>query len=198
MASIEANGEGDNNEPLQILDLCTGSGCIALALADALPKAKVYGTDIADAALALAHENAQHNHITNVNFIKSDLFEKISAAQKFDLIVANPPYIPEQNWSTLEPSVKDWEDKHALIAPDQGLALIKKIIATAPAYLKPNNLLKKLGIHQLYIEIDETQGAIVSTYLQNHGYTHTTIAKDLAGKDRLASGRVDHVATATN
>ena len=120
------------NEPLWILDLCTGSGCIALALADALPKAKVYGTDIGDAALALAQENARHNHITNATFLYSDLFAQIPKEFTFDLIVGNPPYIDEKEWNTLEKSVTQWEDRNALIAPDHGLALIKRIIDTAP------------------------------------------------------------------
>ena len=177
---------------------CTGSGCIALALGDALPKSQVYGTDINRDALSLAQENAKHNQISNVTFLYSDLFNEIPRDLRFDLIISNPPYIPEQDWATLDRSVSQWEDKRALIAEDQGMALIKKIIDAAPAYLKPNELLKKNGIAQLLIEIDETQGVAVSTYLENHGYTHITIAKDLEGKDRLASGRVDHVATATH
>ena len=186
------------NEPLTILDLCTGSGCIALAFADAFPKAQVYATDINESALELAKQNAKHNQISNVTFLHSNLFDTIPKDLKFDLIVANPPYIPEQEWATLEPSVKNWEDKHALIAPDQGMALIKKIMDYAPAYLKPNELLKKNNIPQLAIEIDATQGAALSTYLKNHGYTQVTVAKDLEGKDRVATGRVDHVASPTH
>ena len=112
--------------------------------------------------------------------------------------MANPPYIPEQEWNTLEPSVKNWEDKNALIAPDQGMALIKKIIDQAPAYLKANEILEKSLSPQLAIEIDATQGIQLSTYLKNHGYTHVTIIKDLEGKDRLACGRLVHVAAATH
>lgn len=185
------------NEPLTILDLCTGSGCIALAFADAFGKAHVYATDISQKALELAKENAKHNQISNVTFLCSDLFDAIPKNIKFDLIVANPPYIPEKQWSSLEPSVKDWEDKNALIASDAGMALIKKIIDQAPTYLKPNDLLKKNNIPQLAIEIDATQGTALSTYFTNKGYTHVTIAKDLEGKDRLACGRIDHVAATT-
>jgi release factor glutamine methyltransferase len=186
------------NEPLTILDLCTGSGCIALAFADAFPHAKIYATDISHAALELAKQNANHNQMSNITFLHSDLFEAIPKNIKFDLIVANPPYIPEQEWNTLEPSVKNWEDKNALIAPDQGMALIKKIIDQAPAYLKANEILEKSLSPQLAIEIDATQGIQLSTYLKNHGYTHVTIIKDLEGKDRLACGRLVHVAAATH
>ncbi|GMU18862.1 MAG: release factor glutamine methyltransferase [Candidatus Babeliales bacterium] len=185
------------NEPFTILDLCTGSGCIALAFACAFPKAKVYATDINKDALELAQLNAKHNQISNVTFLYSDLFEAIPKDLKFDLIVANPPYIPEAQWSQLEPSVKNWEDKNALMAPDAGMALIKKIIDQAPAYLKAHELLENYISTQLAIEIDATQGTAVSTYLKNHGYTHVSIIKDLEGKDRLACGRIVHVASST-
>src|SRR5262249_29173039 len=131
-------------------------------------------------------------------FIQSDLFTSLAKDIKFDLIVANPPYIPEQQWNTLEPSVKNWEDKNALIAQDQGMKLIKKIIDLAPEYLKPSEILTKNNLPQLAIEIDTTQGATLSTYMKNHGYTHVTITKDLEGKDRVISGRVDHVAPAAH
>ena len=127
--------QGLPDKKLQILDLCTGSGCIALALADALPQAKIFGTDISDSALALANHNKIHNHIPNVEFLRSDLFAQIPQKFTFDLIVGNPPYIDEQEWNNLDPSVTQSEDKHALLAADHGLALIKKIIAAAPIIL---------------------------------------------------------------
>lgn len=182
------------HEQLWILDVCTGSGCIALALADALPKAKVYATDINDAALELAKENARHNQISNVTFLRSDLFNDISPTFKFDIIVSNPPYIDERNWNTLEPSVRNWEDKHALIASDHGLALIKRIIDQAPSYIKSNERLKNARIPQVSMEIDATQGHAVSTYMKEHAYNQIEIIKDLEGKDRIATGRVDYVA----
>lgn len=186
------------NGKLTILDLCTGSGCIALAFADAFPKAHVLATDISEEALKLARQNAKHNQISNVTFLHSNLFDAIAETNKFDLILANPPYIPESQWSTLEPSVKNWEDKNALIASDAGMALIKKIIDQAPKYLKDNELLEKNNIPQLAIEIDATQGTTLSTYLKNRGYTHISIIKDLEGKDRLACGRIVDVASPTD
>jgi release factor glutamine methyltransferase len=186
------------NEKLDILDLCTGTGCIALALAQAFPKANVYATDINAQAIALAQENAAHNHLPNVTFLYSDLFEQISPAFTFDLILGNPPYIPESAWQTLEKSVKDWEDVHALVADEQGMALIKKIIAQAPHYIKPNNAMKAAAIPHLLIEIDYTQGQAIKTYMQQHHYNDITIKKDLEGNDRVACGRVDHVAVTAN
>lgn len=186
------------NEPLWILDLCTGSGCIALALADSLPKAKVYGTDIAEYSIALAKENARHNHITNIEFLYSDCFDNIPKEFKFDLIIGNPPYIDQKQWPTLDKSVAQWEDKNALIAPDNGLAIIKRIIDNAPEYLKPNALLQKKNIPQIVLEIDSTQGDAVSTYMKKHAYNQVCIHKDLEGKDRVASGRIDNVAITAN
>ena len=182
-------------EPLWILDLCSGSGCIALALADALPKAKVYGIDINDAALALAQENARHNHIPNVTFLCSDLFKEIPKNFTFDLIVANPPYIAPRYWQTLDKSVTQWEDKNALIAPDDGLALIKHIINDAIAYLKPNAQMCDNKIGQLLLEIDYLQGQQVKEYMLKKGYNQIMVQKDLQGQDRVVSGRIDNVAT---
>jgi release factor glutamine methyltransferase len=182
------------DQKLTILDLCTGSGCIALALAKALPKAFVYGTDISDHALMLAKQNAQHNHIKNVEFLYSDLFNQIPKEFKFDLIVGNPPYIAPKEWSTLEKSVTEWEDKQALVAPDNGLAVIKKIIDGAPRYIKPNDILKKHAVAQLVLEIDIDQASVIVEYMKQHNYTHINVYKDLEGKDRVVAGRVDDVA----
>lgn len=181
-------------EQLTILDLCTGTGCVALALADALPHARVYGIDISPEAFALAEENKNHNGITNVTFLRSDCFDQIHVDQAFDLIVANPPYIKENAWISLDPSVKEWEDKGALIAPDNGLQLIKRIIDQAPAYLRNNQCLAQEVLPQLVIEIDYDQGEAVADYLAKRGYNQINIRKDLEGKNRVASGRVDHVA----
>ena len=182
------------NQPLWILDLCTGSGCIALALAKALPKAKVYGTDINDEALALARQNAAHNHITNATFLYSNLFCTIPQEFKFDLIVGNPPYIPQKDWATLDKSVTQWEDKKALITDDEGMALIKKIIDAAPQFIRADSAVITSNIPQLMLEIDYTQGTVVAEYMKQHGYYQVMIHKDLEGKDRVASGSIKNVA----
>ncbi|MDP3889005.1 MAG: peptide chain release factor N(5)-glutamine methyltransferase [bacterium] len=183
---------------LAILDLCTGSGCIALALAKALPSAKIYATDISKQALALAHKNAIHNQINTVTFLHSDLFADISTAFTFDLIVCNPPYVSPSEWQSLEPSVTQWEDKNALVANNEGLAIIKKIISHAPAYLHANNEMKQHDIPQLIIEIGYKQADTVQKLMESHGFSTIQIQKDLAGKDRIVCGRVEHVATTDN
>ena len=176
------------NQELTILDLCTGSGCIALALADALPTAHVYGTDISKEALELACENSHHNGLINATFLESDLFDNIPAYLKFDLIIANPPYIEESEYKTLDQSVLDWEDKAALVADQKGFGIIQKIIEQAPDYLKPNEELEQKKIQNLWIEIGYAQGDESKELLKKRGYSNIAVQKDLATKDRVAKG----------
>lgn len=178
------------NTKLTILDMCTGSGCIALALAQALPQATIYATDISHKALALAKKNAIHNKINGVTFLHSDLFDSLSDLFKFDIIVTNPPYIDQKEWATVPTSVSQWEDTKALIAPGNGLAIIETIIKTAPHYLQENKELKENVIPQLLIEIGHQQGQAVRTLMANYSYESISIKKDLAHKDRLACGRI--------
>src|SRR5438309_827682 len=124
-----------DNKKIKILDLCTGSGCIAIALSHHLPRAEIVATDIADTALELTEKNTEHNKIRNVTIIKSDLFESIPRGMLFDMIVSNPPYIAQSEFDDLDETVTRWEDHGALIAADDGLAIIKEIIVQAPAFI---------------------------------------------------------------
>ena len=166
-----------------ILDLCTGSGCIALALAKAFPNAHIYATDISDQALQLAQENAQLNNISNVNFIKSDIYNNIPDNLQFDLIVANPPYITPQAYENLDPSVSQWEDFHALVAPKNGLEIISRIVSDAKKFLK----IQKKSTPQLWIEIGFDQAEEVSKLFEKSAFTATTL-KDIFGNDRVIMG----------
>jgi release factor glutamine methyltransferase len=178
------------NKAITILDLCTGSGCIALALAKAFPMARVYGVDIALKAVALAQKNALHNAITNVQFFHSDLFSEIPSSTHFDLIISNPPYISHEEWQRLDPYVQEWEDPQALIAPNNGLAIIEAIIALAPHYIARNTELSSRNIPQLVLEIGYNQGAAVYQLFESYHFSNIHIKKDLEGKDRFASGSV--------
>ncbi len=170
---------------ITILDLCTGTGCIALAIAQALPEATVIATDISEQALHIARQNAKDNTINNITFLKSDLFEHVSCTPSFDCIVSNPPYIDIAQWNTLDPMVKNWEDKQALVAPDHGLAIIKEIVNNAKKYLKKNDAIEKLNIPQLVLEIDYDQGPTVTKIAEKAGLTRIAVVKDLEGKDRV-------------
>jgi release factor glutamine methyltransferase len=176
---------------LTLLDLCTGTGCIALALAKALPKAQVYATDISKQAIELTKKNAAHNHISNVMCIERDLYQALPKHLRFDLIVGNPPYLSETEWKKLDPMVNQWEDKHALVAEHEGFALLESIIQQAPDWLKKNEELKKNNLPQLMLEIGYQQGKHAVELMKSAGFTHVTVQKDLAGKDRVVMGRID-------
>ncbi len=165
---------------LTLLDMGTGSGCIDISLAQAYKEASIYAVDSNPEALELTTQNAKNNKVT-LTTIQSDLFENVPS-MTFDCIVSNPPYVTPHEWDTLDPAVKDWEDKGALVAQDNGLATIKRLIAKAPSWLT-----KDLAIDQLIIEIGHTQGPAVAELMRQAGFT-PTIHKDYAGHDRFVSG----------
>ncbi len=166
--------------PTSILDIGSGSGCIALALAHAFPAAQVYAVDLAKTAIQLAQENAQINNINNVTFVQSNLFEDLDTNLKFDLIVSNPPYIDPA--AQLEPSVAHWEDHQALFAPKFGMAIIEAIVTQAPTWLTQNSSIT----HQLILEIDASQGAAMHDLLPTSPYSSIIIKKDQFDRDRTA------------
>ncbi|MBP6870126.1 peptide chain release factor N(5)-glutamine methyltransferase [Candidatus Babeliales bacterium] len=175
MMNKQAEKEQDQ---FTILDIGSGSGCIALSLAQAFPLAQIYGVDINPQALELARTNAIKNDIKNVTFIESDLFTKIPLNLKFDLIVSNPPYIDPA--VKLDASVTSWEDHGALFANNAGLSIIEQIITQAPNHLKKNNELE----YQLVIEIDSTQGQIVEELYSSSKFKTIKIRKDQFDRDR--------------
>jgi release factor glutamine methyltransferase len=127
---------------LRILDVGTGTGAIALALATHLPHAEITACDISPAALEVARSNAaQHNLAQRITFVESDLLAQIPAEQPFDIIVSNPPYIPLTDAPTLAPEVRDHEPPTALFAGPDGLDLYRRLIPAAHSALKPNGLL---------------------------------------------------------
>jgi len=166
------------NKPLTILDIGCGSGCISLALAQALPYATIYAVDIAQSAVNLTQQNAQLNNISNVICIQSDLFNQLPNEIKFDFIVSNPPYIDRAN--TLEKSVHNWEDHGALFADNKGCFIIEQIIQQAEQYLKKNPAYPQ----QLILEIDCTQGEIVESLLKKYGFSNIKIDKDQYDRNR--------------
>jgi len=182
-----------HNKNLTIIEPCTGSGCIAVALGHALPWATLYATDISTDALALGRENAMRNNVDNIIFLESDLFANVPVECRADLIAVNPPYISQADFEHLDASVARWEDRRALVAEDNGLAVIKRIVKQAPLYLKPNQEMALHAIPQLMIEIGYDQAAVVVALMQQAHYTAIQVHKDLAGKDRVVSGRIIHV-----
>jgi len=182
-----------HNKNLTIIEPCTGSGCIAIALGHALPGATIYATDISADAVALTRENAERTKVSNVVCIQSDLLAQLPHELKADLIVVNPPYIAESVFETLDSSVTQWEDARALVADNNGLAVIEQIITQAPLYLKHNVEMALHAMPQLMIEIGYDQAAAVVALMSLAHYTAIVVHKDLEGKDRVVSGRVTDV-----
>ena len=131
-------------ESVTVVDLCTGTGCVALYIALKEPRAKIVATDISADALALARENATAAQLdARVTFAAGDLFAALPPELKgaIDVLVANPPYIDPADRATLQPEVRDHEPATALFAGDKGLEIIHKIIAGASEWLKPGGVL---------------------------------------------------------
>lgn len=161
-----------------ILDIGTGSGCIALAFAKNFPQAQVTAIDINPTALKLAQENAIKNNIKNIVFLKSDLFKTIQN-QCFDLIVSNPPYIDPNDTVTIMPQVTQWEDKQALFANNEGLEIIENIMKHAPQYLCKDSILP----YQLIIEYGYNQKESIEILAKKYHWNYS-IHKDLFGNFR--------------
>lgn len=178
-SSIQALG--GNDSPL-IVDLCTGSGCIAVSLAKGLPGARVFALDRSEAALAVARENARRNGVADsVRFLAGDLFaplDELDLSGRVDLITANPPYISTGERSALQPEVRDFEPEMALIAGPRGTEIAERIIAASPEYLRTGG--------SLVMEMGMGQATGLRNIVNNAGsYAAVEILKDLTGIDRV-------------
>ena len=168
----------------EILDLCTGSGCLALALAREFPGAQVYGTDTSEIAIKYANKNAKINEIKNVTFLEGSLFDPIKklfavhcSPFTFDLIVSNPPYIRSDDIKSLQAEIKDWEPVEALDGGEDGLDYYRVIIPEARNYLK--------GYGCLMLEIAFGQADAVRKMAEDEGFADITLIKDFAGIERI-------------
>ena len=121
-----------------ILDLGTGSGAIAIALAKCFPKIQVLAIDYSAQALKVAQKNAELNEVRNVKFSKSDWFSAIDPAQRFDFIISNPPYLTTEEYDTAQSEVRDYEPKSALVSGEDGMTDLDKIVPEISKYLKPS------------------------------------------------------------
>jgi release factor glutamine methyltransferase len=188
LATIIDSLELVKNEPLKILDMCTGSGCIALWMAQAFPNATIYAIDIADSALTLAQKNATQNNISNIVFLKSDLFTLLPQDIRFDCIISNPPYIAPEDWNDLSPTIRKWEDRGALIAGNHGFDIITQLVAQAPYYINQQSILRKHNLASLVMEIGHNQSKEVQQLFINAGFTQAHILNDSAGIGRVVIG----------
>ncbi len=168
-----------NKANIDILDMCTGSGCIAISLKKYILNCTVCGVDISQEALDVARKNAQLNNI-DVKFIQSNLFENISNIE-YDIIVSNPPYIKSQIVTSLQKEVRN-EPIIALDGGKEGLDMYIKIIKKAKEFLKENG--------HLILEIGYDQANEVKQLLQQNMYKQIRVIKDLSNNDRVVISRV--------
>ena len=174
--------------PFTVLDLCTGSGCLALAIAKRFPDANVYGTDISRDAIRYAKENAELNAIRNVTFLKGSLFEPIkqlvtrhSSLVTFDVIVSNPPYIRSGDMPNLQPEINKWEPRNALDGGEDGLSYYRTILSEARGYLMISGV--------IFLEIGEGQAEEVSGIAMQNGFWNVSVIRDYAGIERIVAAR---------
>ena len=160
-----------------ILDIGTGSGCIAISLAKMMPQATVTAWDISPEAIETAESNNKLNG-TKVTFIEQDIFAPSNNNEKYDIIVSNPPYIKEAEKENMESNVLNWEPHIALFVPNNDPLLFYRQIA-----LKGTQLLKNGG--RLYFEINREHGEETCAMLAEYGYTAIELRKDFADNDRM-------------
>ncbi len=178
VAQVLSLSKGKEN--LKLLDMCTGSGCILLALLANLKQASGTGVDLSEKALEVAQRNGEELGI-EVSWVQSDLFDKVSGS--YDIIVSNPPYIETSVIEGLMDEVKLYEPRMALDGTEDGLFFYREITMQAGKYLKNNGILA--------FEIGYNQGKAVSEFMKENGYEEVQVLQDLAGLDRVVTGRIE-------
>ena len=167
---------------LSLIDLGTGSGCLAISIALERPNFKIFASDISNDALQIAEINSRY-YKTHITFIKSNWFSNIN--RTFDIIIANPPYISENEYSSLPISIRRFEPKIALTAGFKGLDCFKKIIKKFHKYLKPNG--------KIFMEIGYSQKRIIEELFTKYGYKNVNFFNDLSGKARVVCVKKDAI-----
>ena len=170
----------DRSKPLHVLDIGTGSGCIAIALKKSAPLWQVIGIDISPDALEIAHENAKRNSV-EVEWTQADILSPITNYRFpiLDIIVSNPPYICHREKANMDARVLDYEPHSALFVPNDEPLLFYRRIATMKS------------AKSLYFEINEAYGKEVCDMLKELGYTDIQLKHDIYGKPRMVFGRIE-------
>jgi len=166
------------------LDLCTGSGCVAISLSRERNTCKVAAVDISPDAVAVARDNAiRLGAVTQTAWYVGDLFAPLAPHQRFDLITANPPYIPDPHIAGLVPDIRDFEPRVALAGGDDGLVVMRRVVAEAPRQLRRGGVLA--------VEMQSDQAEAVRRLFEGAGFAHIEVAKDYGAHDRVVSGIVE-------
>jgi len=159
--------------PVEIWDVCTGSGCIGISLKKKRPDCKVILSDISSEALTIARENAQQNGV-EVELLQGDLLKPFQG--KADIIICNPPYISEKDFTKLDREVREWEPKSALVGGPSGLEYYQRLAVDLPPYLNPNG--------KVYFEIGTGMGEQVKNLFHAPCWKSQQIAQDWSSHDR--------------
>ncbi len=174
----------NKNEEVKILDIGTGSGCIAISLAKNLPKSKVFALDISAEAIKTAKENALINEVS-VQFNKVDILNSPEINETFDIIVSNPPYVLESEKEMMKKNVLDFEPETALFVKDTDALLFYRVIAKlSREKLNPDG--------RLYFEINESKGDQTIDILKQHDFINIEIKKDYQKKERMVKAQKSH------
>jgi release factor glutamine methyltransferase len=176
------------SQRLRVLDIGTGTGCLALAIANRVKSARVDAVDLDFEAVRCATHNAERNGVADrVRVVLADLFStrfESVIEPPYDVVVSNPPYVTEQEYQTLAPEVRDHEARHALVGPENGLAFYRRISSLLPTLLKPGGTLA--------VEIGATQGdAVINLFAEI--LRPVTLHRDMAGKPRIVTGTLQVV-----
>lgn len=167
--------------PERVVDLCAGSGCIALGLSRAFPRAQILAMDRSEAALAYARRNVCQAGARNVSFLCSDLVSALRPGRMLaDLLVCNPPYISRSDYGELSPTVRDWEPGEALLGGEDGLQYYREIARNLRPVLRVGAVVA--------LEVGSGQGRAVSEILEKAGVTGMSVFRDLGGHDRAVFG----------
>lgn len=176
----QASLKFDKNSNLQILDIGTGSGCIAIELAKLYPNSKIIACDISEKALVIAKKNAEmHKVEKQIDFVCSDIFSNIK--DSFDIIVSNPPYISYEDVEEVQKDVYEYEPHKALFAKENGFYFYRKIIENVPKYLNKNAY--------ILFEIGYKQADVVIDFLKKNKFVNICLTQDFDGKDRVVSAQ---------
>ena len=162
-----------------VLDMCTGSGCIAVCVSVLGKAGKVVASDISPDARTVAKRNAEKNNAGSIEFVESDMYENVSG--RFDVILSNPPYIPTHIVENLDEEVKDHEPRLALDGHEDGMYFYRKLIAKAGEHLALDGI--------IMMETGYDQGKAVSELLSENKFADIRVIKDLSGLDRVVCGR---------
>ena len=165
---------------MRALDLCTGSGCVAITLARERPTASVFATDVSADALDVARDNALRLGAYNVALRRGDLFAAVDPERRFDVVTANPPYIAAGEILSLAPEIREHEPRLALEAGDDGLSVLRRVVAEAPAHLAPGGLLA--------VEVGAGEAPDVARLFGAAGFVAIEVQRDHGRIERVVSG----------